>query len=140
MEFWDDVFEVVQVASARGVVVVEAAGNGAEDLDHEAYGGKLDRRRRDSGAIMVPAHARVVARGFWVAEARIAGYRFAPPGGSLAAIARGGRREAIGTIEACFFTVRARSAPVTEGYPGFGGIVESEPDDTSVVAELRDAK
>ena len=57
MEFWDDVFEVLQIASARGVVVVEAAGNGAEDLDHEAYGGKLDRRKRDSGAIMVGAGA-----------------------------------------------------------------------------------
>jgi subtilisin family serine protease len=57
MEFWDDVFDVVQIASARGVVVVEAAGNGFEDLDHEAYGGKLDRRQRDSGAIMVGAGA-----------------------------------------------------------------------------------
>ncbi len=57
MEFWDDVFEVIQIASARGVVVVEAAGNGAEDLDHEAYQGKLDRRKRDSGAIMVGAGA-----------------------------------------------------------------------------------
>lgn len=57
MEFWDDVFEVVQIASARGVVIVEAAGNGAEDLDHEAYKGKFDRRKRDSGAIMVGAGA-----------------------------------------------------------------------------------
>ena len=60
MEFWDDVFEVIEIASARGVVVVEAAGNGAEDLDHEAYGGKLDRRKRDSGAIMVGAGAPAV--------------------------------------------------------------------------------
>jgi serine protease len=57
MEFWDDVFEAIQIASARGVVVVEAAGNGAEDLNHEAYKGKLDRRVRDSGAIMVGAGA-----------------------------------------------------------------------------------
>jgi len=61
MEFWDDVFEVIQIASARGVVIVEAAGNGAEDLDHEAYDGKLDRRRRDSGAIMVGAGAPAVS-------------------------------------------------------------------------------
>ena len=60
MEYWDDVFEVIQVASARGVIVVEAAGNGAEDLDHEAYRGKLDRRQRDSGAIMVGAGAPAV--------------------------------------------------------------------------------
>lgn len=57
MEFWDDVFEVIQIASARGVVVVEAAGNGAEGLDHEAYKEKFDRRQRDSGAIMVGAGA-----------------------------------------------------------------------------------
>jgi subtilisin family serine protease len=57
MEYWDDVFDVIQVATARGVVVIEAAGNGAEDLDHEAYKGKLDRRVRDSGAIMVGAGA-----------------------------------------------------------------------------------
>jgi hypothetical protein len=60
MEFWEDVFEVIQIASARGVVIVEAAGNGAEDLDHEAYKGKFDRRTRDSGAIMVGAGAPAV--------------------------------------------------------------------------------
>ena len=57
MEFWDDVFDVLKIANARGIVVVEAAGNGFEDLDHDAYRGKLDRRRRDSGAIMVGAGA-----------------------------------------------------------------------------------
>jgi hypothetical protein len=57
MEYWDDVFDVIQIATARGVIVIEAAGNGAEDLDHEAYRGKLDRRVRDSGAIMVGAGA-----------------------------------------------------------------------------------
>ena len=57
MEFWDDVFDVLKIANARGIVVVEAAGNGFEDLDHEAYRGKLDRRKRDSGAIMVGAGA-----------------------------------------------------------------------------------
>lgn len=57
MEYWDDVFDAIKTATARGVVVIEAAGNGAEDLDHEAYKGKLDRRVRDSGAIMVGAGA-----------------------------------------------------------------------------------
>jgi hypothetical protein len=57
MEFWDDVFDVIKIASARGVVVIEAAGNGAEDLDHETYKRKLDRKKRDSGAIMVGAGA-----------------------------------------------------------------------------------
>ncbi len=69
MEFWDDVFEVIQIATARGVVVIEAAGNGAEDLDHRAYQGKLDRRVRDSGAIMVGAGA-PNAKG-WVDRSRL---------------------------------------------------------------------
>jgi Subtilase family len=69
MEYWDDVFEVIQIASARGVVVIEAAGNGAEDLDHEAYRGKLDRRKRDSGAIMVGAGAPALAG--WTDRSRL---------------------------------------------------------------------
>jgi serine protease len=55
MEYWDDNFDAIQAATARGVVVIEAAGNGAENLDHRAYGGKLTRESRDSGAIMVGA-------------------------------------------------------------------------------------
>ncbi len=57
MEYWDDVFEAIKIATARGVIVIEAAGNGAENLDHNDYKGKLDRRVRDSGAIMVGAGA-----------------------------------------------------------------------------------
>jgi subtilisin family serine protease len=57
MEYWDDVYEAIRTATDRGVVVVEAAGNGAEDLDHRAYDRKLDRQVRDSGAIMVGAGA-----------------------------------------------------------------------------------
>jgi subtilisin family serine protease len=55
VEYWDDVFDAIKVATARGVVVIEAAGNGGEDLDHRAYGKKLERAYRDSGAIMVGA-------------------------------------------------------------------------------------
>jgi serine protease len=55
MEYWDDNFDAIQAATLRGVVVIEAAGNGAENLDHRAYGGKLTRGNRDSGAIMVGA-------------------------------------------------------------------------------------
>lgn len=57
MEFWDDVYDVIAAATARGVIIVEAAGNGDEDLGHAAYGGKFDRSVRDSGAIMVGAGA-----------------------------------------------------------------------------------
>lgn len=55
VEYWDDDFDAIQAATRRGVVVIEAAGNGGEDLDRSTYGGKFDRRKRDSGAIMVGA-------------------------------------------------------------------------------------
>lgn len=57
VEYWDDVYDAVRIATGRGVVVVAAAGNGAEDLDHPRYRGKLDRAGRDSGAILVGAGA-----------------------------------------------------------------------------------
>jgi subtilisin family serine protease len=55
MEYWDDNFDAIAAATARGVIVIEAAGNGGENLDHKAYNGKLSRDGRDSGAIMVGA-------------------------------------------------------------------------------------
>ncbi len=55
VEYWDDVFDAIKVATQRGVVVIEAAGNGGENLDHATYKRKFDRARRDSGAIMVGA-------------------------------------------------------------------------------------
>ena len=57
IEYWDDNFEAIQIAVARGIVVVEAAGNGNEDLDHSVFKGKFDRWSRDSGAILVGAGA-----------------------------------------------------------------------------------
>lgn len=66
VEFWDDIYEVIERTTKRGVVVIEAAGNGGENLDHKAYGKKFDRNVRDSGAIMVgaggPPHAGFVDR------------------------------------------------------------------------------
>ncbi len=57
VEYWTDVYEAVRIATGRGVVVVAAAGNGAEDLDHRIYRGRLSRAGRDSGAILVGAGA-----------------------------------------------------------------------------------
>lgn len=57
VEYWDDIFDAVSVATGRGVVVIAAAGNGAEDLDHPAYHQRFDRAVRDSGAILVGAGA-----------------------------------------------------------------------------------
>jgi len=55
VEYWDDIYDVIRAATDRGVIVIEAAGNGGENLDHKAYSGKLDRTKRDSGAIVVGA-------------------------------------------------------------------------------------
>jgi subtilisin family serine protease len=55
VEYWPDVFEAIQVATQRGVVVIEAAGNGGADLDARTYRGAFDPDRRDSGAVLVGA-------------------------------------------------------------------------------------
>jgi len=68
VEWWDDDFAAIRYASNRGVIVVEAAGNGAENLDDALYNTRptnfpttwtnpFNRGNRDSGAIMVGAGA-----------------------------------------------------------------------------------
>ena len=47
MEFWDANFDAIKNATSKGVVVVEAAGNGGMDLDSPIYSGKFDRTVRD---------------------------------------------------------------------------------------------
>jgi len=66
IEWWPDDFDAIRYAIARGIVVVEAAGNGAENLDAPIYSTRpanfpadwtnpFDRANRDSGAIVVGA-------------------------------------------------------------------------------------
>lgn len=57
MEYWQPEFDVIRAATDRGVIIVEAAGNGAENLDAAVYRKKFDRQHRDSGAILVGAGA-----------------------------------------------------------------------------------
>jgi len=37
IEWWPDMFAAIQYAISRGIIVIEAAGNGAEDLDDSLY-------------------------------------------------------------------------------------------------------
>lgn len=68
IEWWPDDFDAIRYAISRGVIVVEAAGNGAENLDDPIYNipasgfpqnwtNPFNRANRDSGAIVVGAGA-----------------------------------------------------------------------------------
>jgi hypothetical protein len=68
IEWWPDDFDAIKYATDKGVIVVEAAGNGAEDLDDPLYSARpanfpaswtnpFNRVNRDSGAIIVGAGA-----------------------------------------------------------------------------------
>lgn len=68
VEWWPDDFAAIQNAARRGIIVVEAAGNGAEDLDDDLYEtpgpgfpagwtNPFRRQNRDSGAVVVGAGA-----------------------------------------------------------------------------------
>ncbi len=68
MEWWPDDYVAILNATRRGIIVVEAAGNGAENLDDDIYETRppwfpaswrnpFRRVNRDSGAIVVGAGA-----------------------------------------------------------------------------------
>jgi len=68
MEWWPDDFAAIRYAVNRGVCVIEAAGNGGENLDDPAYNtpdpafpadwrNPFNRAQRDSGAVIVGAGA-----------------------------------------------------------------------------------
>ena len=55
LEYYQDVFDAVSAATAKGIVVVAAAGNGDVSLDRDTCLGAFDRTRRDSQALIVGA-------------------------------------------------------------------------------------
>ncbi|SFF48515.1 hypothetical protein SAMN04487969_15115 [Paenibacillus algorifonticola] len=68
IEWWPDDFKAIQYATSRGILVVEAGGNGGENLDDPIYNtpdrgfpsdwiNPFNRNNRDSGAIVVGAGA-----------------------------------------------------------------------------------
>jgi subtilisin family serine protease len=53
MQYWDDTFSAIVAATANGITVVEAAGNGNEDFDLPIFNNT--GLQKDSGAIVVGA-------------------------------------------------------------------------------------
>ncbi|MEK6406266.1 MAG: S8 family serine peptidase [Acidobacteriota bacterium] len=53
MQFWGDIFSAIVAATAKGITVVEAAGNGDENFDLAIFNGT--GLQKDSGAIVVGA-------------------------------------------------------------------------------------
>lgn len=55
VEYWPQIFDQLKAATDRGILCIEAAGNGSSDLDSANYNGAFDLSRRDSGCIVVGA-------------------------------------------------------------------------------------
>jgi subtilisin family serine protease len=66
VEWWPDMFAAIKYATNKGIIVIEAAGNGAQNLDDPVYNtpqkgfppdwnNPFKRGSRDSGAILVGA-------------------------------------------------------------------------------------
>lgn len=53
IEYWQPEFAAIKYAIGMGIHVVEAGGNGGEDLDAPIYNSAFSRAARDSGAILV---------------------------------------------------------------------------------------
>ena len=53
MQYWDDIFTAIVAATAKGITVVEAAGNGNENFDLAIFNNT--GLQKDSGAIVVGA-------------------------------------------------------------------------------------
>ncbi len=56
VEFIPEVYDAIKYATSKGIIVVEAGGNGGQNLDNTTYyGTKFPQGKEDSGAIIVGA-------------------------------------------------------------------------------------
>ncbi|HMN69890.1 MAG TPA: S8 family serine peptidase [Bdellovibrionales bacterium] len=55
IEYFEPVFKILQLATAKGIHCVAAGGNGGENLDHPKFQGAFDISKRDSGCMLVGA-------------------------------------------------------------------------------------
>ena len=71
MEYWQANFDAIQYAWAKGIIVCEAAGNGAENFDDAGlYGQLFDTTYRNSHAIVIGAGY------YWASGANLQKYGF----------------------------------------------------------------
>ncbi|MBN2693962.1 S8 family serine peptidase [bacterium] len=58
IEYYQAEFDAIKTATANGIIIIEAAGNGDQNLDDQTlFGNRFQREVRDSGAIIVGAGA-----------------------------------------------------------------------------------
>jgi len=55
IEYYPFDFDAIKYATTKGIIVVEAAGNGGKNLDDPVFQNRFNRSFRDSGAIVVGA-------------------------------------------------------------------------------------
>lgn len=55
VEYWPHIFDQLKAATDKGIICVQAAGNGSSDFDHPSYRGAFDLKKRNSGCIIVGA-------------------------------------------------------------------------------------
>lgn len=55
VEYWPHIFDQLKAATSKGIICVQAAGNGESNFDDPSYEGAFNRGKRDSGCIMVGA-------------------------------------------------------------------------------------
>lgn len=68
VEFFRINFDAILTVTTQGFHVVEAAGNGENDLDDERFHGLFDRAARDSGAILVTGSEGAGLEPAWIAN------------------------------------------------------------------------
>ncbi len=58
IEYYQAEFDAIKTATANGIIIIEAAGNGNQNLDNQSlFGDRFQQNVRDSGAIIVGAGA-----------------------------------------------------------------------------------
>lgn len=70
VEWIDAVYDAIVAANAAGIIVIEPAGNGGENLDNPVYGSTFPNGKVDSGAIVVGAGSALCNGGFSPAPLR----------------------------------------------------------------------